>query len=317
MALESQDKSQLQILSSLTILWDMASIENSEILFIINPNSGPKRYKHLVRRIRKSDTQLAYIITKNESVEQVFENNLEKYKVFIVIGGDGTVHEAARYLYNRDDKMLGVVPNGSGNGFAFELKFNKNIKSLLQDINDGESLNLDVLQINGIECINIAGLGFDSYVAHRFNSREIRGFLSYFFVTIKSLFEFKPFNASVLIEGNEVKGRFLMICFANNKQFGNNAFIVPHAKPNDGFFDIVLVKPFPFYFYPVFTLRMFLGRLSESKYVKYLKTAEEITITADSNEFHIDGEPVLFNGPIKINLGNKYLKVIRTKRNKL
>lgn len=296
----------------------MASIDNSEILFIINPNSGPKRFNHLIRRIRKADPELTYIITEqNTTVKQVFENNLEKYKVFIVIGGDGTVHEAARYLYNREDKMLGVVPNGSGNGFAFELKFNKNIKSLLNDIHSGETINLDVLEINDIECINIAGLGFDSYVAHRFNRREIRGFLSYFFVTIKSLFEFKPFNASILIENKNIQGRFQMICFANNKQFGNNAFIVPHAKPNDGFFDIVLVKPFPFYFYPVFTLRMFLGRLSESKYVKYLKTAEEVIIRADSNEFHIDGEPVLFDGPINVRLGNKYLKVIRTRRNKL
>ncbi|TSA33665.1 MAG: YegS/Rv2252/BmrU family lipid kinase [Porphyromonadaceae bacterium] len=296
----------------------MTSIENSDILFIINPNSGSKRYHHLIRRIKKSDPELTYIVTpKNETIKQVLEKNLEKYTVFIIVGGDGTVHDAARYLYNREDKILGVVPNGSGNGFAFELKFNRNIKFLLHDIHAGETINLDVLKINDIECINIAGLGFDSYVAHRFNMGKIRGFISYFFVTIKSLFEFKPFNASILIEKKEIVGRFQMICFANNKQFGNNAFIAPLAKPNDGVYDIVLVKPFPFYFYPVFTLRMFLGRLSESKYVKYIKTSEEITIKADSNEFHIDGEPFLFDGPINIKLGNKYLKVIRTKRNKL
>lgn len=295
----------------------MASIDNSEILFIINPNSGPKRFNHLVRRIKKSDPELTYIVTRNETVKQVFETNLEKYKVFIVIGGDGTVHEAARHLYNREDKILGVIPNGSGNGFAFELGFKKSIKSLLRDIHEGETINLDVLKINNIECINIAGLGFDSYVAHRFNTRAIRGFLSYFFVTIKSLFEFKPFNASILIENKEIKGRFQMICFANNKQFGNNAFIAPLAKPNDRVFDVVLVKPFPFYMYPLFTLRMFLGSLKESKYVKYIKTSEEITVTADSQEFQIDGEPVLFDGPISVRLGSNYLKVIRTRHNKL
>jgi len=296
----------------------MAVIENSEILFIINPNSGPRRFKRILRRIKRADPNLAYIVTKeNTAVKHVFEENLEKFKVFIVIGGDGTVHEAARYLYNREDKMLGVVPNGSGNGFAFELKFNKNIKSLIEDIHDGEAIRLDVLEINDIECINVAGLGFDSYVAHRFNRREIRGFISYFFVTIKSLFEFRPFNASVSFEGKVIKGRYQMICFANNKQFGNNAFIVPHAKPNDGFYDIVLVEPFPFYFYPVFALRLFMGRLSESKYIKYLKTSEQVTIKANSNEFHIDGEPLLFNGKVQVKLGNKYLNVIRTKRNKM
>jgi diacylglycerol kinase (ATP) len=306
------------MVSSLIIFLLMASIKNSEILFIINPSSGSKRYGHLIRKIRKAGPDLTYMVTKpGETVKEELERNVEKYTVFIIIGGDGTVHDAARCLYNREDKILGVVPNGSGNGFAFELKFNRNIKSLLSDIHTGETINLDVLKINDIECINIAGLGFDSYVAHRFNRGKIRGFISYFFLTIKSLFEFKPFNASILINGSEVVGRFQMICFANNKQFGNNAFIVPHAKPNDGFFDIVLVKPFPFYFYPVFVLRMFLGRLSESKYVKYIKTSQEITVKATSNEFHIDGEPVLFEGPINVRLGHKYLRVIRTKRNKL
>jgi diacylglycerol kinase (ATP) len=295
----------------------MKPIDNSEILFIINPNSGPKRYNHLVRRIKKSDPELACIITRGETIKQVFENNLEKYKVFIVIGGDGTVHEAARHLYNREDKILGVVPNGSGNGFAFELGFKKSIRSLLRDIHLGETLNLDVLKINNIECINIAGLGFDSYVAHRFNTRAIRGFLSYFFVTIKSLFEFKPFHATVLIDQKEISGRFQMICFANNKQFGNNAFIAPLAKPNDRVFDIVMVKPFPFYFYPVFTIRMFLGSLKESKYVKYMKTSDEVIVKADSNEFQIDGEPLLLESPIGVRLGSNYLKVIRTRHNKL
>jgi diacylglycerol kinase (ATP) len=296
----------------------MPSIQNSEILFIINPNSGNKRYSHLIRRIKRADPELTYIITdKSETGKRVLEDNLDNYKVFIIVGGDGTVHDAARQLYNREDKILGVVPNGSGNGFAFELKFNKNIKELIEDIHAGETINLDVLKINDIECINIAGLGFDSYVAHRFNTSKIRGFVSYFFVTIKSLFEFRPFSASVLIDNKEINGRYQMICFANNKQFGNNAFIVPHAKPNDGFFDIVLVKPFPFYFYPIFVIRLFLGRLSESKYVKYMRSSEEITVKAGSKEFHIDGEPVLFDGPINVRLGHNYVKVIRTRRNKL
>jgi len=296
----------------------MASVSNSEIVFIINPKSGTKRYRSLIRRIEKADPGLKYILTqKDETVKKILLDNLDNYKVFIIVGGDGTVHDAARCLYNREDKILGVVPNGSGNGFAFELKFNRNIKSLLRDIHSGETINLDVLKINDIECINIAGLGFDSYVAHRFNTSMIRGFISYFFVTIKSLFEFRPFKATIKIDEKEITGRFQMICFANNKQFGNNAFIAPLAKPNDGVFDIVLVKPFPFYFYPVFTLRMFLGRLSESKYIKYMTTSREVTVEADSNEFHIDGEPVLFEGPITVRLGHNYLKVIRTKRNKL
>jgi diacylglycerol kinase (ATP) len=294
------------------------TIANSEILFIINPNSGSRRYNHLIRRIVEIDQGLTYIITKqNETVKQLFDENLDKYKVFVVVGGDGTVHDAARYLYNREDKILGVIPNGSGNGFAYELGFTRNINSLLRDIHAGETLKLDVLELNGQECINIAGLGFDSYVAHRFGKGKTRGFLTYVIITIRAIFKFRAINASIVVDNKTISGRYQMICFANNKQFGNYALIAPFAKPNDGIFDIVLIKPLPFYLYADFVAKMFLGRLRDSKYLKYIKSGEEIIVSADSGEYQIDGEPVMFDGPVKIRISDKFLKVIRTGRNKL
>lgn len=296
----------------------MTTINNSEIIFIINPHSGSKRYNHLIRKIKKIDPELNCIVTQhNKTVKQLFDNNIDKYKVFVVIGGDGTVHEAARYLYNRKDKLLGVIPNGSGNGFAYELGFTTNIKSLLEDIHAGGSQALDVLQVNDKDCINISGLGFDSYVAHRFSKGRTRGFLTYVAITFRSLFQFKPVNVTIKTKEEEISGRYQMVCFANNKQFGNYAFIAPFAKPNDGILDIVLIKPFPFFLYPAFAAKMFLGRLKDSRYVKYIKTSEEVIITADTNEFHIDGEPVILTKPVKIAISDKKLYIIKTKRNKI
>lgn len=297
---------------------EMLPIKNSEIIFIINPNSGSKRYDHLIRKIHKIDPGLTCIVTEHHTtVKELFDKNIDKYKVFIVVGGDGTVHEAARYLYDREDKLLGVIPNGSGNGFAYELGFNRNIESLLEDIHKGESVTLDVLNVNNRDCINISGLGFDSYVAHRFSKGRTRGFLTYVVITIRSLFEFKPVNTTLMVNGQEIKGRYQMICFANNKQFGNYAFIAPYARPNDGILDIVLIRPFPFFLYPGFVIKMFLGKLTNTRYVKYLKTNEEVIITADTGEFHIDGEPVVLENPVKISIGRKKLYIIKTKRNKI
>ncbi len=296
----------------------MSSIANSEIIFIINPNSGSKRYNHLIRKIKRIDPELTCIVTHhNETVKQLFERHADKYKAFIVVGGDGTVHEAARYLYNQEDKIMGVVPNGSGNGFAFELGFNRNIKSLIEDIQTGESMKLDVLEINGNECINLSGLGFDSYVAHRFSKGKTRGLFTYMVISIRALFQFKAINATILINNNKINGRFQMICVANNKQFGNYAFIAPYAKPNDGIIDVVLIKPFPFYYYPGFIARMFLGKLKDSRYIQYFKTSNPLTITAATSEFHIDGEPVLLEGPVTVRLADKYLKVLRTRNNRI
>ena len=53
--------------------------------------------------------------------------------VFVAAGGDGTVHTVASELIG-SEKILGVLPIGSGNGFAKELGFKTNIRSLLKDI---------------------------------------------------------------------------------------------------------------------------------------------------------------------------------------
>ncbi len=294
------------------------AIQNSEILFIINPNSGTRRYKNLIKKIIKIDQGLSYVVTRhNETARETFGMNIDKYKVFVVVGGDGTVHEAARYLYNKPDKYLAVVPNGSGNGFAYELGFTRNLDSLLRDIHAGETMTLDVLEMNGEECINIGGLGFDSYVAHRFSRGKTRGFFTYVAIILRSIFLFKPVEVTLKTENRVIKGRYLMICFANNKQFGNYAFIAPFAKPNDGIYDIVLMKPMPFYRYPGFVAKMFLGRLSDNKYLQFIRTSGETTLDSDSREFHIDGEPVLFDNPVQVRLSDKYLKIIRTGRNRL
>ncbi len=108
-----------------------------------------------------------------------------------------------------------------------------------------------------------------------------------------------------------------MITIANTRQFGNNAFIAPNAKPNDGKMDLVLVKAFPFYLYPYFVLHLFFRRLKKSKHIEYIQTDKSFTLKTDIQEFHLDGEPILLKDDIHITLERKALKIIKTRFNKL
>ena len=113
----------------------MQQIQNQDILFIINPHSGKKRVAEIIESINSNYPDITTIVTNNlEELEKVFISNLEKFTVFIVVGGDGTVNEATKYLQNRNDKFLGVLPLGSGNGFARELGFQNSIDSLIFNI---------------------------------------------------------------------------------------------------------------------------------------------------------------------------------------
>ena len=72
-------------------------------------------------------------------------------------GGDGTVNSLASELID-SGKILGVLPLGSGNGFAREMGFKKNIRSLAKDIRRKESFEIDVLFINDTPSINVSGI---------------------------------------------------------------------------------------------------------------------------------------------------------------
>jgi len=206
---------------------------------------------------------------------------------------------------------------GSGNGFAKEFGFKMNVRSLLSNVKKGESMDIDVFEINDKLCLNVAGIGLDSFVAHSFNKLKLRGFLPYVWLTLKTFVQLHPFYVTIRSGGEIIVAEDLFVLtIANTRQFGNNAFIAPEARPNDGMMDIVMIKPFPKIFGALFVLRLFTKRINRSKYVVHLKTDKEIVIDTDETRFHIDGEPIEIQGKVSVRIKKEVLKVLKTKGNK-
>jgi YegS/Rv2252/BmrU family lipid kinase len=288
---------------------------NNKALFILNPFAGIPPVKFIIsKELARRQYELSFY--KSLSIDEsgtLIKQNFDKYDVFVAAGGDGTVHTVASELIG-SDKILGVLPIGSGNGFAKELGFKTKIKSLLNDIEKKESLNIDIIEINNNLCLNVAGIGLDSFVAHSFDKLKTRGIWSYVVVTAINFFKLRPFHVTISIPGEEVISEDLFVLtVANTRQFGNNAFIAPEACPNDGKMDIVMIRPFPKIIFPVFIYRLFAKKLHKSKYVRYLKSDKEITISTSETRFHIDGEPVIFSGEVVIRIKKNALKVLKTK----
>ena len=92
-------------------------------------------------------------------------------------GGDGTVNEVASALAFTP-VALAIVPSGSGNGLARELGVPLDAVSALTVAIDGRDRIIDAGEIEGRLFFNIAGLGLDARIAHRFavNGLARRGF---------------------------------------------------------------------------------------------------------------------------------------------
>jgi diacylglycerol kinase (ATP) len=292
--------------------------KKEKALFILNPTAGVQPVNFLISKdLARRKKELKCLKTLNiDDTGFLIKDNLHEHNIFIAAGGDGTVHTVASELVG-SDKILGVLPLGSGNGFAKEFGFRMNIRSLLSNIEKGESMDIDVIEINDKLCLNVAGIGLDSFVAHSFNELKLRGFLPYVWLTMKTFLQLRPFHVTIRCGGELIVNEELFVMtIANTRQFGNNAFIAPDARPNDGKIDLVLIKPFPKILGTLFIIRLFTKRINKSKYVRHITTEKEIVIETNETRFHIDGEPLKISGKVVVKIKKEVLKVLKTPYNK-
>ncbi|MCT4141692.1 YegS/Rv2252/BmrU family lipid kinase [Elizabethkingia anophelis] len=270
-----------------------------DAVFIINPFSAKKNYKDFLEKLQQKYPEANFMISKSiEDTHRFIDENFASTEVFVAVGGDGTISTVAQKLISTD-KILAVFPAGSGNGFSNETNFTKNIDALLQKIKQKKFHKIDTFTVNGNLSINVSGTGFDGEVIKKFEKTS-RGFTNYIKVTVKTFFIFKSIKVEFEEKYKQYNGDYLMLNVANTRQFGNNAYIAPHADYSDGLVDIVLVKKFPLWHSLAFAFRMFTKNLKENEYLTYFPVSELKFSVRNSKAWHLDGEGIEIGSPIEI-----------------
>ena len=279
-----------------------------KIAFIINPFSSKGNYQPLLEELKnKIENPLVYISDSINGTDDFIKNNWENVEVFVAIGGDGTISTVAKNIIN-SDKILGIIPAGSGNGFANETQFNIGLDQLLKKLETQNFKEIDTFTVNDRFSINVAGVGFDGAVVEAFEKTS-RGFKNYIKTSIQTFFKYQPITIKFEEKFKKFDGKYLMLNVANTRQFGNNAYIAPHASISDGLLEIALVKKFPFTHSGVFAYRMFTKKLVPNQYIHYL-SVPEIEFSVDSDLWHLDGEFNQVSSPVKVKVLPKSLRIL-------
>lgn len=267
-----------------------------KIYFLVNPISGGKNKDnfHSLVNANINSGLYDYDIEEwgdNDSVEQMVGKALTKnFDIIVAAGGDGTINQVASQLAGTD-KLMGIIPMGSGNGFARHNGIPMNTEKAIQLLNHPTIKKVDTVLINNQRYVNVAGIGFDAHIGYLFSTAPSRGFKTYTKIVMKELSSFKPENYTLTIDGKVHHEDAFLISVTNGSQWGNNATIAPHASTRDGLMDVVVMKPFKFYEVPQLALQMFSKSIDKNKRILSFKASNVVIQRNDKGAVHFDGEP--------------------------
>ena len=264
----------------------MLKLSDDTMLFIINPNSGTTDKTRILSRLESAGYKVVY--TQYPGHAEVIARHATEHTV-VAVGGDGTVNEVARGLYGTD-KILGIIPCGSGDGLALHLGISRNFEKALDTILNGETHPLDAGMINGKMFFSVCGVGFDALVSKRFSMSQKRGLLSYVELGMEIWREFQPEKYQITIDGKTWENHAALITVGNSSQWGNGAKIAPLADSSDGMLDITVADMFTSIEMPALAYLLMTGRIDVSHRIHCYR-GKDIRITRKiGGPAHADGD---------------------------
>ncbi len=283
-----------------------------KLLFIINPIAGRKNgdIPSLADKVL-TDMEKHYVVTDQAGHASVIARDAigKGYDAIVAVGGDGTLNEVAKELVHTKER-LGLIPTGSGNGFASHLKVPLSPRRALLALKRNDFFACDVGRINQSYFLTTCGFGFDAKVAHAFALSDRRGFDSYVSSAWKEYLGFKPRTYQFTVDGRELERKAFIITLANANQYGNMARIAPEARLDSGILVCCVVRSFKPVSAPLLALQLLTGTLPMNRHYEQFP-CKSFTLKNYAGPYHIDGEPLhLDHGTVDIEVLPGALQVL-------
>jgi diacylglycerol kinase (ATP) len=174
----------------------------------------------------------------------------------VAAGGDGTINETINGLMRANlngnpRPVLGVIPNGSGNDFAFGMGIPHELDAAIDSLVAGKRRFIDVGRVSGgfypdgRYFGNGVGLGFDAVVG--FEAAKIKwlhGAASYLAGLVRTIFLYSkaPIYEITMDDNPPERRGFLMVSIMNGSRMGGSFHMAPQSDPGDGQFDLCLAS---------------------------------------------------------------------------
>jgi YegS/Rv2252/BmrU family lipid kinase len=287
-----------------------------KIIFIVNPISGIGKQKKIESILADNldkelfDYEIRYTEYAHHGTyiarEAAEQNSCD---AIVAVGGDGSVNDVVNGLHGQNLTM-GIIPCGSGNGLARDMKIPLQPAQAVRMINQYNVAPIDTVQLNNLIFVSIAGVGFDALVARKMKLAKKRGLTAYVNIVMSDYPLSKDTVFHLVVDGKEIERKAWFISFANSNQFGYNTAIAPLAHLDDGLLDICIVDKIPLAHLPLTAPLVYLNHFNLSQHVEILKAKEVIVLDNDYQWVNVDGEGLRVGKELQFTVHHKALNII-------
>jgi diacylglycerol kinase (ATP) len=291
------------------------------ICVIFNPAARGEKAKRFRRQLDVIGSQCAFKATaapgdaRRLSAEAVNDG----FDLIVAAGGDGTVNEVLNGIGDANDfekARLGVLPLGTVNVFARELKIPLQIERAWEILQRGREIKIDLPRVefsaNGIRkrqfFVQLAGVGLDARAIELLNLQYKKkiGPLAYVIAGLKALRERKT-KIAIRADGLNFSGELVLI--GNGKFYGGSFEIFPAADLRDGFLDVCVFPQANWLTLIRCAPNFLIRRKLPEKMIRRFRAEKFELICETAAAFELDGEWI-GNLPATFSIERERLRVI-------
>lgn len=262
-----------------------------KLLIIFNPNAAHgrsvKRLEDIKTRFRKLGIETSFLATgyAGHGTKLVADADLSGFDGLVAAGGDGTVFEVLNGLYQHPRSAripLGLLPIGTGNAFARELRFREDaLTDAIERLHRGNTREVDVGFVKSADgsfhFVNIVSMGFAVDAGLVALKMKHLGESAYTLATLWQVLKLRSYPLMMEIDGQAVKSDNIFVTFSNSRYTGTHFLIAPDAEIDDGKLDVTVLEKLPRFRLLKLFPSIYSGRHVEYKEVSTYKAAH-ITI---------------------------------------
>lgn len=213
---------------------------------VINPASGKNEpiLNTINEVFSQHDVEWSVSVTKKygDATEFARQAAAEGYDIVAGYGGDGTQHEIANGIVGTD-ALHGVLPGGTGNGFANEMGTPNKLRPALELLcTDHTVRHVDVVRVNDGYFIQRLYVGIEPEQQTSRESKDKYGTFAYAIDSFHRAKDIKEVKYQLTIDGESIEFMAVKIYVVNAAKAGTGISITGNvSKVDDGLVDIFLL----------------------------------------------------------------------------